>query len=217
MMAQGGKCSVKNIVVVPLFIAVLVTISFSAQPAEPGTPPPQMREFHFDHAPKYPNPMTPPSSEYTPEDLSRILDDIGVAPDDREPIVAAYGAYCELIRKPGEDARAAAGSLKGALDRGPNSPESTILLQQAMDAQQNLNQAKRNAFEEVTKKMNDRQRAQTFLYIFALNSVRSEERVRSTTDPQQETQTELPRPATGVRLRPSAPATPAQPPATPKP
>ena len=198
-------------------VAVTATLSLSARTAEPGTPPPQIKEFHFDRAPKYPNPMDAPSSQPTPEDLSRILDDIGVAPDESEPVVTAYGKYCDLIRKPGEDARAAAGKLKGALDRGTNASESTILLQQAIDARQNLNQARRDAFGEVTREMNDRQRAQTFLFFFALESRGPAERVPTKAAPQGEPQTELPRPATGVKLRPSIPPSPAQPSATPKP
>jgi hypothetical protein len=221
----------KNIVPALVSIAVLMTVPFAASAADPGNPAPQMKEFHFNRAPNYPNPMASRASQPSSEDLARIFDSIGVDPADREPIVEASGKYRELMRKPGEELKAAAGKLKGSLGKDAASPEPATLLQQAVDAEQSLAQAKKKAFEEVTKEMNDQRRAQTFLYIFALDNFNSAERSAATAGPKDAPNTELPRPATGVRLRPTAPPTtavpspapksavpssPAQPPAAPK-
>lgn len=205
MLAQGGKISMKNTVLVPVSIAAIMTISFSASSAEPGNPASQMKEFHFNRAPSYPNPMARRTSQPAPEDLARVFDGIGVDPVDRESIVEASGKYRELMRKPGEEVKAAAGKLKGSLSSGTASPESAKLLQQAIDAEQKLGQAKKTAFEEVTKEMNDQRRAQTFLYIYALDNFSSGERPAANAGPQDAPKTELPRPATGVKLRPTAP------------
>lgn len=203
----------KSLVLLPISIAALMTISLSATSAEPGNPPPQTKEFSYRHEPNYPNPFSGRASQPSPKDLMRTFGDIGVDPVDRPPIVEAFDKYCELTRKSGEELKAAAEKLNASLRQGATSPESSKLLQQAVDAEQSFGQAKQKAFSEVTKEMNDQRRGQTFLYIRAMDGSVTGERSPATARKPDVPNTEMPRPATGVKLLPAAPPSPAQPPA----